>query len=107
MRKFALFAATALVATAAVSQTTTDPYLWLENITGAKALDQVRKWNAETEAVLTKMPAYEEHRKRALEILNNPRQIAMPDDVMGDMVANHWVDANHKRGLWRVSPLAA
>ena len=26
---------------------------------------------------------------------------------MGDMVANHWVDADHKRGLWRVSPLAA
>jgi prolyl oligopeptidase len=25
----------------------------------------------------------------------------------GDLVANHWVDANHKRGLWRVSPLAA
>ena len=31
----------------------------------------------------------------------------MPDAVMGDLVANHWVDANHKRGLWRVSPLAA
>jgi prolyl oligopeptidase len=31
----------------------------------------------------------------------------MPDEVMGDLVANHWVDANHKRGLWRVSPLAA
>ena len=26
---------------------------------------------------------------------------------MGDLVANHWVDADHKRGLWRVSPLAA
>ena len=31
----------------------------------------------------------------------------MPSEVMGDLVANHWVDANHKRGLWRVSPLAA
>ncbi len=107
MRKLLLAAAaTAVVGTAAIAQTS-DPYLWLENITGAKALAQVRKWNAETEAVLTKIPGYEQHRERALAILNNPRQIATPDDVMGDMVANHWVDANHKRGLWRISPLSA
>ena len=49
---------------------------------------------------------FEEHRQRALTILNDPNQIATPDEVMGDLVANHWVDANHKRGLWRVSPLA-
>jgi prolyl oligopeptidase len=106
LRKIIFVAAAALVTTAAIAQTT-DPYLWLENIAGTKALTQVKKWNAGTEAVLTKMPGYEEHRKRALAILNNPHQIAMPDDVMGDMVANHWVDADHKRGLWRISPLAA
>ena len=55
---------------------------------------QVRHWNAETEAVLTKMPGYEEHRQRALAMLNDPHQIATPDEVMGDMVANHWVDAD-------------
>jgi prolyl oligopeptidase len=99
-------AAAALATTAAVAQQNSDPYLWLENITGAKALQQVKAWNAETEAQLTKMPGYEEHRRRALAILNNPHQIAMPDDVMGDVVANHWVDAQHKRGLWRISPLA-
>ncbi len=105
LRKFLLASATVLVATTAIAQTT-DPYLWLEDVDGAKAMQQVKSWNAETEAVLTKMPGYEEHRKRALEILNNPHQIAMPDDVMGDVVANHWIDADHKRGLWRVSPLA-
>ncbi len=99
-------AAAALVTTAAVAQSS-DPYLWLENITGPKALQQVKTWNAQTEAALTSMPGYEQHRRRALAILNNPHQIAMPDDVMGDMVANHWVDAQHKRGLWRVSPLSA
>jgi prolyl oligopeptidase len=106
LRRLALAAAAAFVATAAIAQTA-DPYLWLENITGAKALATVKAWNAETEAVLTKMPGYEEHRQRALQILNNPKQIAMPDEVMGGMVANHWVDADHKRGLWRVSPLNA
>ncbi len=106
MRKFALAAAAALIATAAFAQTN-DPYLWLEEIEGARPLEQVRTWNAETEAELTKVPGYEERRRRALQILNNPQQIEMPDSVMGDMVANHWVDAQHKRGLWRVSPLAA
>jgi len=106
LRKPAFAAAAALIATAAVAQTN-DPYLWLENVTGEKALQQVKAWNAETEAELAKMPRYEEHRQRALAILNNPRQIATPDSVMGDVVANHWIDADHKRGLWRVSPLAA
>ena len=99
-------AATALVATAAFAQAD-DPYLWLEDIQGAKPLAQVKAWNAETEATLEKVPGYEQHRQRALKILNDPGQIAMPDAVMGDMVANHWVDADHKRGLWRVSPLTA
>jgi prolyl oligopeptidase len=98
-------AAVALVATAAFAQTE-DPYLWLEDIQGAKPLAQVKAWNAETMAELTKEPGYEAHRQRALKILNDPQQIAMPGAVMGDMVTNHWVDAQHKRGLWRVSPLA-
>ena len=106
MRKIVFAAALALIATAAFAQAR-DPYLWLENVEGAKPLAQVRQWNAETEAALTKMPSYEEHRQRALAMLNDPQQIATPDDVMGDLVANHWVDADHKRGLWRISPLSA
>jgi len=106
VRNILLAAASALIATAAFAQVA-DPYLWLENVEGAKPLAQVKKWNAETEAMLTKMPGYAEHRQRALAMLNDPQQIATPDAVMGDVVANHWVDADHKRGLWRVSPLAA
>jgi prolyl oligopeptidase len=105
LRKILFAALTAAAATAAVAQSD-DPYLWLEEIEGAKALDQVKVWNAATEADLTKTPGFEEHRQRALAILNDPNQIAAPSAVMGDLVANHWVDANHKRGLWRVSPLA-
>ena len=105
MRKY-LFAAAAVVCASAAFAQAADPYLWLEEIQGAKPLAQVKAWNAETEAVLTGMPGYEAHRQRALEILNDPEAIAMPGAVMGDMISNHWVDANHKRGLWRVSPLA-
>ncbi|MCL6699711.1 prolyl oligopeptidase family serine peptidase [Sphingomonas sp. NSE70-1] len=105
MRKILFAALSAAVASSAVAQND-DPYLWLEEIEGAKALEQVKAWNAATEADLTKMPGFEERRQRALAILNDPNQIAAPSAVMGDLVANHWVDANHKRGLWRVSPLA-
>jgi prolyl oligopeptidase len=101
-----LFAAiSAAIATSAVAQSD-DPYLWLEEIEGAKALDQVKAWNAASEADLSKTPGYEDRRQRALAILNDPNQIAAPSAVMGDLVANHWVDASHKRGLWRVSPLS-
>ncbi|HXG81298.1 MAG TPA: S9 family peptidase, partial [Sphingomicrobium sp.] len=105
MRKFFIAAATVIVATAAFAQSD-DPFLWLEEIEGARAITQVKAWNAETEAELRPMPGFEQRHSRALAILNDPNRLAMPDEVMGDLVANHWVDANHKRGLWRVSPLA-
>ena len=103
----AVFVAFALASTAAASAVAQvgDPYLWLEEIEGAKPLQQVKAWNAETEDLLTAMPGYAERQARALKILQDPAQIAMPSAVIGDKVLNHWVDANHKRGLWRVASL--
>ena len=106
MRSRILFAIAALTATAALAQSV-DPYLWLEEIEGPRALEQVKQWNAETETDLARVPGFAARRQRALALLNDPNRIAMPDEVMGDLVTNHWVDANHKRGLWRASPLAA
>jgi prolyl oligopeptidase len=106
LRKYIIAAAMAALASGAFAQTSDDPYLWLEDIEGPKALEQVKAWNAATEAALTAMPGFEQHKARALALLNDPNQIATPDAVMGDLIANHWVDADHKRGLWRVSPLA-
>ena len=106
MLRLALAAAlaTSVVATAAVAQAT-DPYLWLEEIEGAKPLEQVKAWNAATENLLTAMPGFAERQARALKVLQDPAQIAMPSAVIGDKVLNHWVDADHKRGLWRIASL--
>ena len=104
MHKYLLAAATAAFATGAVAQPD-DPFLWLEEVQGDRAIAQVKQWNGETEAKLAAVPGFDERRTRALQLLNDPNQIATPDQVMGDLVANHWVDADHKRGLWRVSPL--
>ncbi len=82
-----------------------DPYAWLEDIEGARALGQVKAWNAETEAVLTRDPRYAGDVQRARAILDDEAQIAMPDEVLGDRVVNLWRDAKNPRGLWRIADL--
>lgn len=82
-----------------------DPYAWLEEIEGSRALDQVKAWNAETERTLTADPRFESDRRRAREILDDEAQIAMPDQVLGDRVTNLWRDAANPRGLWRIADL--
>ncbi|PZQ60075.1 MAG: S9 family peptidase [Sphingomonas taxi] len=82
-----------------------DPYRWLEDIEGPRALQQVKAWNAETEALLTKDPRFEQDRARARAILDDEAQIAMPDAVLGDRVVNLWRDAKNPRGRWRIAAL--
>ena len=84
-----------------------DPYLWLEEVEGERALAQVRTWNAATESLLTRDPQFADYERRARAILDDERQIATPDQVIGDLVVNLWRDADNPRGLWRASPLAA
>lgn len=99
-------AALALVAAAAPAADT-DPYLWLEDVEGARALAQVRAWNDETERVLTGDPRYEEDRRRARAILDDDAQIAEPGAVLGTRITNFWRDAKNPRGLWRIADLDA
>ncbi|SEH18862.1 prolyl oligopeptidase [Sphingopyxis sp. YR583] len=103
----ALALSCSLTAVAAAAQDVKDPYLWLEDIEGAKALDWVKKENAATDKLITGRPDFEADRKRAREILDDDRQIAEPGEVMGDMITNFWRDANNPRGIWRQSPLGA
>ena len=108
MRKILIAAGMALIAGAAFAQTAVeDPYLWLEEIEGPRALAQVREWNAQTEAILTAPPTYERNRARALAILDDEAQIAVPELVVGDNVLNLWRDAANPRGLWRIASLAS
>ncbi len=103
----ALAISCSIAAVAAAAPQDEDPYIWLEDIEGAKALHWVKKENAATDKLLIGRPGFESDRKRAREILDDDRQIAMPGEVMGDVVTNLWRDANNPRGLWRQSPLDA
>ena len=107
MSKFLVAAFAAVLATAAIAQSAAsdDPYLWLEEIEGQRATAQVKQWNAATEELVAKGPAFEEYRRRALDILNDEQQIAQPEDVLGDKVTNLWRDAKNPRGLWRIASL--
>ncbi len=84
-----------------------DPYLWLEEIEGKKALDWVKAENAATDRLIRDRPGFEADRRRARAILDDDRQIAMPGELMGDTITNFWRDAANPRGLWRQTPLAA
>lgn len=92
---------------AAAAAVASDPYLWLEEIHGERALTQVKEWNGKTAAALTADPQYEKNRAEARAILDDESQIAEPGQVFGDQVTNLWRDAQHPRGLWRQSPLEA
>ncbi|SES48596.1 prolyl oligopeptidase family serine peptidase [Actinokineospora terrae] len=81
-----------------------DPYLWLEDVTGEKALDWVRDRNAETTAVLTDGERFETTKARLLEVLDADDRIPYPRR-RGAYLYNFWQDAAHPRGLWRRTTL--
>lgn len=105
--RMALVAALCFAATPLTAQDkdADDPYIWLEEIKGEKAIAQVEKWNAQTEALLTAAPEYPVARAWAKQILDDDRQIAMPDAIYGDRVVNLWRDTSNPRGLWRAARL--
>jgi prolyl oligopeptidase len=84
-----------------------DPHLDLEQVDGAKAMATVKAWNTRTLAELEKQPHFADYQSRALAFLSDTQKIAAPDRVQGGLVLNFWQDAEHPRGLWRASPIAA
>jgi prolyl oligopeptidase len=83
---------------------TADPYLWLEEVEGAKALNWVKERNAISEKLLSSRAEYEPTRKGILKILDSKDKIPYVSRV-GDHVYNFWQDASNKRGLLRKTTL--
>ncbi|GAB2626650.1 prolyl oligopeptidase family serine peptidase [Novilysobacter erysipheiresistens] len=84
----------------------TDPYLWLENVEGEKALDWVKARNAVTEAELAATPEFKQLEAQILAILDSEAKIPYVEKI-GDHYYNFWKDAQHQRGLWRRTTLAS
>jgi len=100
-RKFAIAAPAAMMLIlSAEAKQADDPYLWLEEVEGEKALEWVRAQNAESLAVLEADPRFQPMLAEAKEILNSTARI--PDGAIHNgQVYNFWQDADHVRGLWR------
>ena len=82
-----------------------DPYLWLEDVQGERALAWVRARNAESRQVLTQHPRFAAMRDGFRQILDSRDKI--PYFVRrGDALYNFWRDADQPRGLWRRTTLA-
>jgi prolyl oligopeptidase len=83
-----------------------DPFLWLEEIQGERALAWARNENARTLGELQGDPRYQANYDRALEILQARDRI--PSVTMrADGLYNFWQDAEHVRGIVRRTTLAS
>ena len=77
-----------------------DPYLWLEEVEGQRALDWVRAENARSLDELQADPRYSRLHDEALAIVTATDRIPMPG-LRGGRIYNFWQDNEHVRGLWR------
>ncbi|MES2402904.1 MAG: S9 family peptidase, partial [Pseudomonadota bacterium] len=82
-----------------------DPYLWLEDIRGARSMDWVHAQNAITKKVFMESPEFDETRGEILEVLDSEARIPYVQR-MGDYLYNFWQDKTHPRGIWRRTTLA-
>jgi prolyl oligopeptidase len=81
-----------------------DPYVWLEDVTGEKAIDWVKARNAKSQAVMEADPRFNELREDLLAILDSDARIPFVSK-QGDFYYNFWRDKKNERGLWRRTTL--
>lgn len=77
-----------------------DPYLWLEEVEGERALEWVAQRNAHAESTLAGTESFARNRQRILEVLDSTDKIPAVAKA-GDFLYNVWRDATNERGLWR------
>lgn len=101
----AAFAVAGAACAAMAAAPDNDPYLWLSDIHGAKALDWVKQQDAKSESVLKADPLYARTREAILKSLDTKDRIPEGELHKGE-VYNFWQDADHVRGLWRRTSVA-
>ncbi len=101
----------AALAGAAVTATTTadDPFTWMEEIEGQRALDWARAENARSLPVLQNDARYQGFLDEALKIVNAKDRIPAVSfsGPKESELRNYWQDPDHVRGVWRRTTLAS
>ena len=83
----------------------TDPYLWLEDVDGDRAMEWVRAHNERSLGVLQGDPRYAALHDQALAIVQAQDRIPSPGFTRDGHIDNFWQDAQHVRGVWRRTTL--
>jgi len=83
---------------------TDDDHLYLEEVLGEKALNDVKSWNKRSLDRLMADPRFNAMQAEALEILQSKDKIPYVS-YRGGEVHNFWQDETHVRGIWRKTTL--
>ena len=92
--------AAAAAAAFSVSAASADPFSWLEEVEGEKAIAWVKERNAKSLAALEADPRFQPMVEEAKAILNSTARIPY-GEIHNGQVYNFWQDGDHVRGLWR------
>ncbi|MFN8733966.1 MAG: S9 family peptidase, partial [Hyphomonadaceae bacterium] len=97
---------TSALAQTAADAVSNDPFLWLEEVEGEKALSWVRGQNARSLPKLTQDPRYAKLEEDALNIIRAKDRLTFGSYTNG-FVSNFWQDTKHVRGIWRRADFTA
>ncbi|HEY9753834.1 MAG TPA: hypothetical protein V6C97_01590 [Oculatellaceae cyanobacterium] len=86
------------------SKSLDDSYIWLEDVTGDKALSWVKEKNDVSTKALEAYPEFSTIKKKLVTILDSKEKIPYPTKH-GKYYYNFWRDDKNKRGLWRRTTL--
>lgn len=89
---------------AAMTEQIADPFLWLEEVEGQRALDWVGGENRRSLDLLQADPRFARLNEQALAIVNATDRVPMPS-LRAGAIDNFWQDENAVRGLWRRTSL--
>jgi prolyl oligopeptidase len=86
--------------------TAADPFLWLEDVHGARATEWVKVENAKTASVLEADARFASVYAETLKIAQAKDRLPSPEFHAGE-VYNFWQDTDHPHGLWRRTSLSS
>ena len=82
-----------------------DPYIWMEEIQGERALAWARAEDERSLKILQADPQFAGLHADALAIVNAKDRIPAVSFAGNDELRNFWQDADHVRGIWRRTTL--
>jgi prolyl oligopeptidase len=91
--------------TPAADSSTTDKYLWLEDVNSPRSMAWVKSEDARSLKILESDPNYASYHAEALKLSQAPDRLPIPQQRDGE-IYNFWQDATHTNGIFRKTSFA-